>query len=150
MNPLIDRLLRPHVIVGATLCLVGVSAGALAQTPRTEPTDFAAVMGESLTTTDAVTGERRRLSSAEVEALAAQRGTHRTADQRRRAAPVNRALAAMPVTVEESLNEAQVSSKGTTRFTSLEEIGVTYGQVDADGGLRANHDPDPDAAARDR
>jgi hypothetical protein len=147
MNPLIDRLLRPHVIVGATLCLVGVSAGALAQTPRTEPTDFAAVMGESLTTTDAVTGERRRLSSAEVEA---RRGSQRTADQRRRAAPVNRVLAAMPATVEASLAEAEVSSKGTTRFTSLEEIGVTYGQVDVDGGLRATHEPDADAGVRDR
>ncbi len=150
MNPVIERL-RPRAAVVAALCFACASAWGQAQSPREEALpDYAAVIGESLVTTDAVTGERRKLSAAEVDALAARRGIHRTADQRRRAAPVNRALQAMPATVEASVAEADVSSKGMARLSSIEEMTVTYSQRDADGGFHATHDPDDAGVDRDR
>ncbi len=142
---------RACAAVVVVSCLVCASAGVWAQSKSNQPTDLAAVLGGSVTTRDAATGEQRKLNAAEVEAAAAQRGVHRTADQRRRAAPFNRVLQAMPATAEESLEKAVVTSKGTSRLTSLQEMEVTYGSRDASGAVRATHDPGSTSrSSRDR
>ncbi|MEZ0469664.1 hypothetical protein [Luteimonas salinilitoris] len=121
--------------------MAAITAGSAAAQQR-EQADYAAILGQPLVTTDAVTGEKRRLSAAEVEAAAARLGVRRTSEQKRRSAAVNRMLLRMPATYAESVAQAERAGKGTSRRTSLEEIQVTYGAIGPDGKMNATHDPD--------
>lgn len=134
---------RAGARLAVAVMAVVVVGSAVAQQPSEREVDYAAILGQQpLVTTDAVTGKKRRLSAAEVEAAAARLGVRRTSEQKRRSAAVNRMLRRMPATYAESVAQAERAGKGTSRRTSLEEIQVTYGAIGPDGKMNATHDPD--------
>lgn len=134
---------RAGARLAVAVMAVVVVGSAVAQQVSEREVDYAAILGQQpLVTTDAVTGEKRRLSAAEVEAVAARLGVRRTSEQKRRSVAVNRMLQHMPATYAESVAQAERTGKRTSRRTSLEEIQVTYGAIGPDGKMNATHDPD--------
>jgi hypothetical protein len=84
----------------------------------------------------------RPLDGAEIDARAQKVNPKRGGEQRAQAAGVNRAIHAMPATAADARRQAkQVNGRGTTIFTSREEIAPIYGVRDAKGRLVITHSP---------
>ncbi|WP_226470612.1 hypothetical protein [Luteimonas panaciterrae] len=102
--------------------------------------DYAGALGAPLVERDARSGEMRPLDGAEIDARARKVNPKRGEKQRAQAAGVNRAIHAMPATAADARRQAkQVNGRGTTIFTSREEITPIYGVRGANGRLVITH-----------
>lgn len=124
-------------------------APAWAQSNRAAPAipDYAAILGSEQVVRDPTTGVRRGLTQREVQQRIDAQGAPRTERQRRESRAVNESIHAMPATVADAFRQAKRNSQGIVVVKpSREELQPVVGVVDADGSMRASHDP-ADAAA---
>ncbi|WP_394540292.1 hypothetical protein PRJ39_06705 [Lysobacter enzymogenes] len=127
---------------GILSMLVATPAAAQPAQAGASVPDYAAILGSQQVVKDPVTGVRRGLTQAEVQQRIDAQGTTRSERQRRESQAINKTLHALPATVADSFRQAKPNSQGIVVVkTAREEIQPIVGVIEADGGLKASHDP---------
>lgn len=128
--------------LGIATVVLGTSGSGtvLAQSAAEPVPDYAALIGVRMTAAEVVQSRSAGSAAHDVQRRIDRTGARRTAAERAASEGLNRALAAMPETVEQALRQAAADKSGAGIVrTSRQEIEPMYAVPSRGGGTNASH-----------